>query len=48
MVVNAATIADVLGPDKGVPEAKALIQASLSKNSTTTLRHAKQYAEGRR
>ena len=48
VAINTANIARVLGPDAGVPEAKAFVRTALSTNSTATLGHAKRYAEGRR
>lgn len=46
VTVNEAAVRDVLGPDGTVAEARRRIQHALSTNSSTTLRHAKAYAEG--
>ncbi|MGY1683319.1 aromatase/cyclase [Geodermatophilus sp. SYSU D01176] len=46
--VNPDTIAVVLGPDAGPPEARAFIRSALGANSLATLRHARAYAESRR
>jgi len=48
VVINAANIAKVLGPDAGVAEARDFIRTALSGNSLATLNHAKEYAESRR
>ncbi|GHG83350.1 aromatase/cyclase [Streptomyces griseocarneus] len=48
VVVNAANIRAVLGPDAGVPEARAFLRNALGTNSRATLGHAKEYAEARR
>lgn len=47
VVINVANIASVLGPDAGLPEAKAFVRNALSTNSRATLGHAKTYAESR-
>ena len=44
--VDTARIADVLGPDAGVPAAYEAARTALSGNSLITLRAAKAYAEG--
>ncbi|QIZ01050.1 aromatase/cyclase [Streptomyces sp. S1D4-11] len=48
VVLNAESIAKVLGPEAGVPEARRFIREALGGNSRTTLNHAKEYAEARR
>ncbi|MFF8024870.1 aromatase/cyclase [Streptomyces sp. NPDC007896] len=48
VVLNAESIAQVLGPEAGVPEARRFIREALGGNSRTTLNHAKEYAEARR
>ncbi|MER5950504.1 aromatase/cyclase [Streptomyces sp. NPDC001904] len=48
VVLNAGNITTVLGPDAGVPEARAFVRKALGTNSRATLEHAKQYAEARR
>lgn len=48
VVINEANIADVLGADAGVDEARTFVCTALSANSLATLGHAKAYAERRR
>jgi aromatase len=48
VMVRPDAIAGVLGADATVPDAKNLIRTALSANSTTTMEHAKAYAEERR
>lgn len=48
VVVNTANITTMLGPDAGVPEARAFLRNALGANSRATLGHAKEYAEARR
>lgn len=48
VAINEANIASVLGADAGVEEACTFVRNALSANSLTTLRHARDYAEGRR
>ncbi|MER7208117.1 aromatase/cyclase [Streptosporangium sp. NPDC000239] len=48
VMVNTEKIAAVLGPDAGVPEARAFLREALGANSRATLRHAKEFAEARR
>ncbi|MBJ7904127.1 aromatase/cyclase [Streptomyces sp. NPDC004549] len=48
VVLNPDTIGKVLGPDAGVPEARAFVREALGANSRATLEHAKRYAEERR
>ncbi|GGV77853.1 actinorhodin polyketide synthase bifunctional cyclase/dehydratase [Streptomyces gelaticus] len=48
VVVNTANIARILGPDAGVPEARAFLREALGANSRATLGHAKTFAEARR
>jgi aromatase len=48
VVLNPDTITTVLGPDAGVPEARAFVRDALGANSRATLDHAKRYAEERR
>ncbi|WP_242909393.1 aromatase/cyclase [Actinomadura terrae] len=48
VVLNTGSIARVLGADAGVPEAARFVQDALSRNSTATLGHAREYAESRR
>ncbi|MFE5563930.1 aromatase/cyclase [Amycolatopsis japonica] len=47
VVINPTTIAQVLGSDAGVAEARAFIREALGTNSRATLEHAKRYAEAR-
>jgi aromatase len=47
VVVNTGNIAPVLGPGKGLADARELIRTALSTNSRATLQHAKEYAENR-
>ncbi|MEE1796927.1 aromatase/cyclase [Streptomyces sp. BE308] len=48
VVVNTANITAILGPDAGVPEARAFLREALGTNSRATLGHAKAFAEARR
>lgn len=48
VVIRPENIEAILGPDAGVADAKAYVQAALSTNSRATLGHAKDYAEARR
>ncbi|MCZ0210876.1 aromatase/cyclase [Streptomyces achromogenes] len=48
VVLNTDNITRILGPDAGIPEARAYVQSALSTNSRATLGHAKDYAEARR
>ncbi|MFF2775361.1 aromatase/cyclase [Streptomyces sp. NPDC058052] len=48
VILNADAITGVLGPDAGVPEARAFIREALGGNSRATLGLAKRYAEERR
>jgi aromatase len=48
VIINADAIAQVLGPDAGVPEARTFLREALGGNSRATLGHAKRYAEERR
>ncbi|POX55044.1 cyclase [Streptomyces sp. Ru71] len=48
VVIAEENIAPVLGPDAGVPEARAYLREALGGNSRATLGHAKEYAEARR
>ncbi|MFD8014946.1 aromatase/cyclase [Streptomyces sp. NPDC058955] len=48
VILNADAIPQVLGPDAGVPEARAFIREALGGNSRATLGLAKRYAEERR
>ena len=48
VIINGDNIAKVLGPDAGVPEARAFVRDALGNNSRATLGHAKAYAEARR
>jgi len=47
VVINAANIGRILGADAGVAQARTFVHNALSANSTATLGHAKEYAEGR-
>ncbi|MFM9441685.1 aromatase/cyclase [Streptomyces acidiscabies] len=47
VALNEPAITGVLGPDAGVPEARAFIRDALGNNSRATLGHAKKYAETR-
>jgi aromatase len=46
VVLDPATITAVLGPEAGVAQARRYVRTALSTNSTTTLRLAKEHAEG--
>jgi aromatase len=46
VVVEQATIPEVLGADASVADAQAFIRAALGANSKATLEHARAYAEG--
>ncbi|QEU96256.1 aromatase/cyclase [Streptomyces kanamyceticus] len=46
VVVNPGAIAGVLGADAGVAEARAFVRDALGRNSTVTMLHAKEHAEG--
>lgn len=48
VVIRPEAVAGVLGASATVADARAFVQKALSTNSTTTLRHAKAYAEARR
>jgi aromatase len=48
VAINEPNIAKILGDDATVADARAFVRTALSANSLTTLRHAKEYAEGRR
>ncbi|MFI8238052.1 aromatase/cyclase [Streptomyces sp. NPDC085866] len=48
VTIRAEAVAKVLGERATVADARAFVQKALSTNSTTTLRHAKAYAEARR
>lgn len=48
VTLKPSAIEAVLGPGKTVADARAFIHRALSTNSSTTLRHAKAYAEGLR
>ncbi|MHC3462943.1 aromatase/cyclase [Streptomyces flavovirens] len=48
VVIRPENITAVLGPEAGVADARAYVQAALSTNSRATLGHAKDYAEARR
>ncbi|WP_242888602.1 aromatase/cyclase [Actinomadura litoris] len=48
VVLNTENITKVLGADAGVPESARFVRNALSRNSTATLGHAKEYAESRR
>jgi aromatase len=48
VVVNEANITRILGAGATVADARAFVHTALRTNSLTTLRHAKEYAEGRR
>ncbi|MDX3229765.1 aromatase/cyclase [Streptomyces sp. ME19-01-6] len=45
VILNPAAVERVLGPDKTVADARTYVQRALSTNSTTTLRHARAFAE---
>ncbi|MGO4751805.1 aromatase/cyclase, partial [Streptomyces sp. 2MCAF27] len=45
VILNPAAVERVLGPDKTVADARTYVQRALSTNSTTTLRHAREFAE---
>ncbi|MEU6029852.1 SRPBCC family protein [Streptomyces tauricus] len=47
VVVNAAAVTKVLGADATTADARTFIRDALGGNSTITMRHAKEYAEGR-
>jgi aromatase len=46
--INPDTVTEVLGADKTTDDAREYVRTALSHNSMTTLRHAKQYAQGRK
>ncbi|MFD7229158.1 aromatase/cyclase [Streptomyces sp. NPDC059881] len=46
VVVNPGAVPGVLGADAGVAEARAFVRDALGRNSTVTMLHAKEYAEG--
>jgi len=46
VVINETNIVSILDAGATIADARAFIQDALSNNSMTTLRHAKQYAEG--
>jgi aromatase len=48
VIIEAARITEILGPDAGVPEARTFLREALGGNSRATLNHAKNYAEARR
>jgi len=48
VVIEPDAIARVLGPDAGIPDARAFLRHALGGNSRATLGHAKAYAEARR
>ncbi|MFD8573389.1 aromatase/cyclase [Streptomyces sp. NPDC059639] len=48
VVLDTAGIAEYLGPQATVTEAKKFVHKALSANNLSTLEHAKEYAEGRR
>lgn len=48
VVLKAAAITSVLGPDADVPAARAFIRDALGNNSRATLQYAKEHAEARR
>ncbi len=48
VIINPANVTAVLGSDATVADARAFIRKALGTNSLTTLRYAKEYAEGRR
>ncbi|MDT0549856.1 MULTISPECIES: aromatase/cyclase [Streptomyces] len=45
VILKPEAVERVLGPDKTVADARAFVQRALSTNSTTTLRHARAFAE---
>jgi aromatase len=47
VVLNPATVSDVLGAQAGVADARDFVHTALSGNSSATLRHAKEFAESR-
>ncbi|PKV76856.1 aromatase/cyclase [Nocardia fluminea] len=48
VIIEATRIAEILGPDAGVAEARNFLREALGGNSRATLNHAKNYAEARR
>ncbi|MFH8571851.1 aromatase/cyclase [Streptomyces sp. NPDC017993] len=48
VIIKASAVEKILGTGKTVADARAYIHQALSTNSTTTLRHARDFAEGRR
>jgi len=48
VVIKPDAVVAILGEGKTVADAKAFVRKALGTNSTTTLRHAKEYAEARR
>lgn len=45
VVINPEPVARILGEGAGVPEARTFVRNALGHNSTTTMQHAKTYAE---
>jgi ribosome-associated toxin RatA of RatAB toxin-antitoxin module len=48
VAVNPAAVADVLGPDKTLADARGFLRDALGENSRATLTYAREYAEERR
>jgi aromatase len=48
VVIKTEAIASVLGEQATVEDARAFIRQALGRNSTTTMEHARVYAEGKR
>jgi aromatase len=47
VMINESNIAKFLGADAGVEDARKFLRTTLGTNSTITMKHAKEYAEGR-
>lgn len=48
VLIDTDRIAEVLGPDADLAQARRMVRENLGANSRATLRHAQEYAEGRR
>jgi aromatase len=48
VAINPSNIEKVLGAGAGVDDARKFVRNALGTNSTTTMEHAKEYAESRR
>jgi aromatase len=48
VVINEANVVKILGDETSIDDARNYVRTALSTNSSTTLGHAKEYAEARR